>query len=77
MKDFWFVFDAVLAALMILETWIMPLRSVLFATDGGEGGGDDILRYFFCRAPNRVRLMNYELVGARSRLSTTDAIFSK
>jgi len=38
MRDRWFVFDAILVLFMVLETWIVPLISLMLDQDGGSGG---------------------------------------
>mmetsp|Transcript_93179 Transcript_93179/g.221644 ORF Transcript_93179/g.221644 Transcript_93179/m.221644 type:complete len:614 (+) Transcript_93179:95-1936(+) len=46
-KDYWFVFDSLLVALMIAETWVLP-GLLLLSGNGAElpAGGTDVLRLF-------------------------------
>jgi len=37
--DAWFVFDSVLVACMIFETWLMPIVTAIMASDSGAGVG--------------------------------------
>jgi len=36
-RDFWFVFDSVMAALMALDTWVMTILLAILPNDGGGG----------------------------------------
>ncbi|CAJ1329525.1 unnamed protein product [Effrenium voratum] len=50
-QDYWFVFDSLLVALMIAETWVLPGLLLLSGAERGNGaelpaGGTDVLRLF-------------------------------
>jgi Na+-transporting methylmalonyl-CoA/oxaloacetate decarboxylase gamma subunit len=60
--DAWFVFDGILVACMVLETWLMPLIGLL-AGGSGEGGGLAALSPFrllrLLRLTRMARLMKF------------------
>lgn len=39
LKDSWFVFDSCMLAMMVLETWLLPLLLAVATRDSGSGGG--------------------------------------
>lgn len=63
LKDAWFVFDSFMCALMVTETWILPLIFAIFSTGGGEGLGDaSLLKGFrlvrLVRMARVIRVLN-------------------
>ncbi|CAK8989614.1 Voltage-dependent T-type calcium channel subunit alpha-1G (Voltage-gated calcium channel subunit alpha Cav3.1) [Durusdinium trenchii] len=82
MKDLWFLFDLMLVALMIFETWAMP---IYYAASGGGSGlasGTSVLRIFrimrvlrTARMARLVRLMPELMILIKGMMVACRSVF--
>lgn len=56
LKDFWFMFDALMVSMMILETWVLSAIYIFAAPDGGSGGMANLSILRIARLAKLVRV---------------------
>jgi hypothetical protein len=65
LKDFWFVFDSVLVAMMVLETWVAPVIFAIIGVSDGSLLGDATM----------LRLLRLARLARAARLAKAVAAF--
>jgi len=83
LNDSWFVFDALMVIMMIMETWIMAVVMLFFVDDGGASGGDaSLLRVArllrlsrMARMARLLRALPELMIMIRGMIAATRSVF--